>query len=63
MTDREAGKIGYSGSTHWKPICECTRRVAQSTESIRGFSAPPANGAIVSGIKAAEMILSQTIYH
>jgi hypothetical protein len=44
-------------STYSKPICECTTKSAQKTESITGFSDPAANGARVSGIRPAETIL------
>ena len=39
----------------WKPICECMRIVAQSIASVVGFRDPAAKGAIVRGIKAADM--------
>jgi hypothetical protein len=47
-----------SSETYSNPICECTTRRAQRIESVTGLKEPAANGAIVKGIRPAEMILS-----
>jgi hypothetical protein len=38
-------------------MCEWTIRSAQKSESATGFSDPAAKGAMVTGMRAAEMIL------
>jgi hypothetical protein len=44
-------------NTYSKPMCEWTIRSAQKSESATGFSDPAAKGAMVTGMRAAEMIL------
>ena len=43
----------------WKPTCEWMMRVAHSIASVTGLREPAAKGAIVRGIRAAEISRSK----
>jgi hypothetical protein len=45
------------GITYWNPICEWIKRTEHRIASIVGLREPPAKGAIVRGIRAADMSL------
>lgn len=48
---------GLEWVAYWNPTCEWINRTEQRTASIAGLREPPAKGAIVRGIRAADISL------